>query len=496
MSSNRVSSQPPLPQKSQRRQISPRSTHTRPLYSSAEPQRPIRGSIEDEYVIVNMDEPAEYPYSFPITMSGGSPRHSVAADSAQSHDPLLTAPGQSARSPAFAVDVDGPLQTLNTLDPVQRAALVRQSRKLHKLLGATPHISDLQPAAHSPARKLQRRGTLAGSDIRLDRNAALAALESPPLEPPASANWAKIPSSLVATAAFNASSNAPLLTLNVVPSPGDVPYPIRPRRLSDSSVASSVASTLTRRLGSTSFNNTYRPSDDGHGPANDSSSIKNVPASAQTVYIPPSPTSPLPHYVSSSVQRQQSRARMAKLQQIMGEPVPSELVIRPQNTSGAQSSNSGRSRRLSMDLSPTKATPTLKHKRSRTMWRKELKESIEFDSAPESFSSPAKPAKRHGKSTSKAMPPIEDLLLGQLQQGPMTGKQKALNVKRALKMAAVSWNVFFEFSMIETCSFFRYLVSHLHKSYIRCPAKLKTRLWSARSHRSKAWLTLPICLIT
>lgn len=84
-------------------------------------------------------------------------------------------------------------------------------------------------------------------------------------------------------------------------------------------------------------------------------------------------------------------------------------------------------------LSPATPAQTLKHKRSRSMWRKDMREVTEFDSAPEA----SRPSKGHSKSKSRNIPPIEDLLLKQLQT-PMTDKQKALNVKRALKMAAVS----------------------------------------------------------
>jgi hypothetical protein len=123
------------------------------------------------------------------------------------------------------------------------------------------------------------------------------------------------------------------------------------------------------------------------------------------------------------MQRQQGRARMAKLQQIMGESVPSELVM------GTQ-----RSRRLSMESRVGGAPPeqSLKHKRSRSMWKKGVKEDAAFDSAPET----SRNSKGHVRSKSN-MPPIEDLLLRQLQT-PMSDKQRALNVKRALKMAAVS----------------------------------------------------------
>jgi hypothetical protein len=66
------------------------------------------------------------------------------------------------------------------------------------------------------------------------------------------------------------------------------------------------------------------------------------------------------------------------------------------------------------------------------MWKKDAKEEAAFDSAPEI----SRASKGHARSKS-SMPPIEDLLLRQLQT-PMSDKQRALNVKRALKMAAVS----------------------------------------------------------
>jgi hypothetical protein len=120
---------------------------------------------------------------------------------------------------------------------------------------------------------------------------------------------------------------------------------------------------------------------------------------------------------------------MAKLQQIMGESVPSELVM------GTSANSMIRRRPLSMQSPTTPTSPaqkSLKHKRSKSLWRKDVDDNLEFDSAPENSSG----RNGHSKSKSREMPPIEDLLLRQLQN-PMNEKQKALNVKRALKMAAV-----------------------------------------------------------
>jgi hypothetical protein len=269
---------------------------------------------------------------------------------------------------------------------------------------------------------------LAGSDIKLDRSASMATLSSPPLEPPPGSQWSKpAGSSLVATPSFNANAKVPILQLNVAPSSSQSIEPTRVRRQSDSSVTSSLLSmalprsdsgrTISRRPGAIDgFEDSQEiPRSSGNPKSNAHSNM----------YIPTSPTSP--PYVSDSLRRQQTRARMAKLQQIMGESVPSELVM-------GTSANTRIRRRLSMEspTTPTAATKILKHKRSKSLWRNDTDDALEFDSAPENSYG----MKAGSKSNSREMPPIEDLLLKQLPN-PMNEKQKALNVKRALKMAAV-----------------------------------------------------------
>ena len=386
---------------------------------------------DEDYVVISGTSYDDMPPFRPSL--GSSSDHQSTPDSTRfSHDALLRPAEQFARydqSPT-TVEAERRLLTLNELNPVERAALVRQSRKLNKILGATPHIAEntSMPSSRTAPNKLQRRGTLAGSDIRLDRSASMAALNSPPLEPPAGSQWGKTATSLVASSTANA--NAPLLLLNVAPSSGEVLDIKRARRLSDSSVTSSLASMNTgpRRSGPNRLvarrQATNDSFEDGQVLILPSPDPSNSRITNTGIYIPPSPTSP--PYVSDTVRRQQTRARMAKLQQIMGESVPSELVM-------GTDANSQRRRRLSME-SPTTpvsaSTKALKHKRSRSLWKKDFNDPTEFDSAPENS------GKGRSKSKSQGMPPIEDLLRSQLQI-PLNEKQKALNVKRALKMAAV-----------------------------------------------------------
>ncbi|KAG8853578.1 hypothetical protein FRB91_004716 [Serendipita sp. 411] len=371
---------------------------------------------DDDYVVVPMAGDGS-DGEFRPSIGGESMAFSDMGESHQSHDALLQSQSYTTPVEMLGDDQRRPL-TVNKLNPVERAALVRQTRKIHKILGTAPQIAEALPLPpRTSSNRLQRRPTLAGSDVRLDRTAALATLESPKFEPPPSSNWGKIASSLVATSSpFG--TNAPILTLNVVPSPV---ADRRVRRLSDSSIASSLLSipgahrpgsvpqpTAGKRNQTTNEGRpSKRPSDEGAYPSS-------------------SPISPDPHF--ESLQKQQTRARMAKLQQIMGESVPSELVL---NTQAKDPRH--RRRRLSME-SPSTETPAkvqaLKHKRSRSMWRKE---DVAFDSAPES-SPTAKAGKPKPKS--EGMPSIEELLYKQLQI-PQSDKQRALNVKRALKMAAV-----------------------------------------------------------
>lgn len=393
------------------------------------PQRPRRSpnrlpqrsldidNIHEDYVVISKNPHFDVPSSRP---SYGA--ESEMSDSRLSHEPLIRSIEPSPRY-EMSAEAELPLLTSNKLDPLQRAALVRQTRKIHKLLGETPQIAEApQPIpSRTQVNRLQRRGTLAGSDIRLDRSAAMAALESPSLESPPGPNQGKLASSLVATSpGLGTNVNAPLLKLNVVPSTGEAIPSLRQRRLSDSSVISSL---LSFRRGSNTTAISPPPGNTEHSDGNQAQ--RYAPNKSNGIYIPPSPTSPAPSS-TASMQRQQSRARMAKLQQIMGESVPSELVMgtRPNQ----------RSRRLSMEARLGGAPPeqALKHKRSRSIWKRGIKEDAAFDSAPEI----SRTSKGHARSKS-SMPPIEDLLLKQLHT-PMSDKQRALNVKRALKMAAVS----------------------------------------------------------
>jgi len=391
---------------------------------------------DEDYVVVSTQTYNDTPPHRP-SLATSDCQFAEPDRSCFSHDALISSSDQLSGYSSYqyqpTIDAEPRPLTLNELKPVERAALVRQSRKLNKILGTTPHIAETTQSSspRSTPKKLQRRGTLAGSDIRLDRSASMAALNSPPLEPQPGSQWSKPTVSLVAQP-FPPTANAkvPVLQLNVAPSSGQGVEAKRQRRLSDSSIASSLlGSTGPHRSGSgTMVARRAAPTDSFDDSQEITLSPKNIKnASGSKVYIPPSPTSP--PYISDELRRQQTRARMAKLQQIMGESVPSELVM-----GTAANANKTRRRRLSME-SPT--TPTsamaksLKHKRSKSLWKKDVDDSLEFDSAPENS------WKSHTKSKSQEMPPIEDLLLKQLRN-PMNEKQKALNVKRALKMAAVS----------------------------------------------------------
>lgn len=398
------------------------------MYNDPRPKSPF--SDDDDYVVISANSYEGIP-PFRPSLGSSSDHHSAVSSSRFSQDALLQPQEQlSQYDHQPNQEAVQRLLTLNELNPVERAALIRQSRKLNKVLGITPHIAENGPVqtTRNAPNKLQRRGTLAGSDIRLDRSASMAALNSPPLDSPAGSQWGKTATSLVAS---STNSNAPLLLLNVAPSSGEVLDIKRARRLSDSSIASSLASLNSgpRRSGS----NRLVPKRHATNESFEEGQVIHLPtpSNAQTtnsgIYIPPSPTSP--PYISDSVRRQQTRARMAKLQQIMGESVPSELVM-------GTNADGNRRRRLSMEspTTPVSASKSLKHKRSKSLWRRDISEPTEFDSAPENS------GKSHLKSKSREMPPIEDLLRSQLQI-PMSEKQKALNVKRALKMAAVCWMI-------------------------------------------------------
>ena len=135
----------------------------------------------------------------------------------------------------------------------------------------------------------------------------------------------------------------------------------------------------------------------------------------------------------SNLQRQQTRARMAKLQRLMGENVPSELVL---PTAGRPSTSSHR--RLSIDLPPiAKDVGRLerpKHKHTKSMWKS--KDDTGFDSAPEPEDQlRSKRGKKFGDASYSRS--SEDAAATDVLRPPLTEKQKALNVKRAMKMAQV-----------------------------------------------------------
>lgn len=126
---------------------------------------------------------------------------------------------------------------------------------------------------------------------------------------------------------------------------------------------------------------------------------------------------------------------MAKLQRLMGENVPSELVLQ---TTGRPST--GSRRRLSIDLPPiAKDVGRLersKHKHTKSMWKRDTKDDAGFESAPEPEDQlRSKRGKKFSDSRSS-----EDATAIDVLRPPLTEKQKALNVKRAMKMAQVGCN--------------------------------------------------------
>lgn len=124
---------------------------------------------------------------------------------------------------------------------------------------------------------------------------------------------------------------------------------------------------------------------------------------------------------------------MAKLQRLMGENVPSELVL---PTAGRPSTSSRR--RLSIDLPPiAKDVGRLerpKHKHTKSMWKS--KDDTGFESAPEPEDQlHSKRGKKFGDGSYSRS--SEDAAGTDVLRPPLTEKQKALNVKRAMKMAQV-----------------------------------------------------------
>jgi len=368
-----------------------------------------------------------------------------------SQDPLISSRHSPKPAPPPSPPTNSPLLTLNTLDPAERAALIRQSKKLNKVLGATPHIAEA-----SGAPLLQRRGTLPSPGVARPSPRAAGGSTSSAL-----ASRARAAKSLIVSVPDPgqfATPKAPFLRIATHAStrrPSESPT-LR-RRASDTSISSSATGasfafappspvpgtnphTSSSRPSQDSFQTPDSqlspagpPSVDGHA------SLKTTPSidSALSLSLASPVFSPRTAQELASLQRQQTRARMAKLQRIMGENVPSELVLPP----AGRSSTSSR-RRLSIDLPPIANDAgrlgRSKHKRTKSMWKKDSKDDAGFESAPESVGQLG--AKR-GKKFSDGKYPrsSEESGVVNVLQPPLTERQKALNVKRAIKMAQVGY---------------------------------------------------------
>jgi len=366
-----------------------------------------------------------------------------------SHDPLLSShPSPSLASRPAVPPTDSPPLTLNTLDPAERAALIRQSRKLNKVLGATPHIAEANP------RPLQRRGTISGPDTVHRSSSAVSASTS--------VSRGKVFKSLIVSlpdAGQIVTQKAPFLRIATNSSTPRQPVsPPRRRRLSDTSVSSSATgasfafappSPVHGARPSRSSPSRSRPSQDSFQTPDSQRSPADPPisgsqASLMTIQSIDSSLSlslaspvfsPRTTEELSSLQRQQTRVRMAKLQRLMGENVPSELVL---PTAGRPSTGSRRP--LSIDLPPIAKdvgrSERPKHKRTKSMWKKDGRDDAGFESAPEPED---QLWSRRGKKSSDG--PYswssEDAAPTDVLRSPLTEKQKALNVKRAMKMAQV-----------------------------------------------------------
>lgn len=392
---------------------------------------------------------------------------SISADSLNSevvshssHDRLLSSrstptptPTPSFSSRAAAPPNESPLLTLNTLDPAERAALIRQSRKLNKVLGATPHIAEALPRPGANPRLHQRRGTISGPEaVRRTLSATSAST---------STSRGKVSKSLVVSVPDPGqfvTPKAPFLCIATNSNSSTPRWPASPtlrRRLSDSSIASSATSAsfafappspvpgaqqpTNRRPQS----RTSQDSIDLHISSADPP-ILHSQASLMTIQSIDSSLSlslaspvfsPRTTEELSNLQRQQTRARMAKLQRLMGENVPSELVL---PTAGRLSTSSRR--RLSIDLPPIAKDVGLvrpKHKHTKSMWKS--KGDTGFESAPEPED---QLRSKRGKKFSDGSysRSSEDGAAIDVLQPPLTEKQKALNVKRAMKMAQVGCN--------------------------------------------------------
>ena len=371
-----------------------------------------------------------------------------------SHDPILSSRSHPrAAPPPSPPTTDSPLLTLNTLDPAERAALIRQSRKINKVLGATPRIAEAPPQAGSSTRLLhQRRGTISGLEaVHQSSRPATASISNARL------SRGKVSRSLIVSVPKPgqfATQNAPFL--RIATNSGTPCSPASPslrRRASDTSIASSA----------TGASFAFAPPSPSPEAKPRMSSLPQCRPSQDSAQTPDSQMSPADHptfdsqaslvrsidsslslsltspvfspQTTEDLQRQQGRARMAKLQRLMGENVPSELVL---PTAGRAST--GSHRRLSIDLPPIAKgagrIETPKHKRTKSMWKKDNKDDAGFESAPESADA-LRSKQRKKFSGGLYSRPSEDTAPIDGLRPPLTERQKALNVKRAMKMAQV-----------------------------------------------------------
>ena len=367
-----------------------------------------------------------------------------------SHDPLLSSRPTPTPFPsrAPAPQNDSPLLTLNTLDPAERAALIRQSRKLNKVLGATPHISEAPPRPGTSPQLHQRRGTISGPEtVRRTASASASTF----------ASRGKVSKSLVVSVPEPGqfmTPKAPFLCIATnETSPRRPASPTLRRRLSDTSIASSATGASFvfappspvpgARQPTSSQSRTSQDSIDLHVPSPEPRILDSQASLMTTQSIDSSLSLSLASPVFSprttedlfNQQRQQTRARMAKLQRLMGENVPSELVLQ---TTGRPST--GSRRRLSIDLPPIAKEvgrpERSKHKHTKSMWKRDTKDDAGFESAPEPED---QLRSKRGKKFSDGFHSrsSEDAAAIDVLRPPLTEKQKALNVKRAMKMAQV-----------------------------------------------------------
>lgn len=190
--------------------------------------------------------------------------------------------------------------TVNDLLPDQRTRLLRSTRKLGHVLGATPHVLDNAPLPAGPSK---RRNSKLFSHSSSSSQTSLAAVTC-------TYSDEHLP---IATTSLETRSNSP------VPANGHKRMQSKelPRLLvlRLQSVAPPTAETLKKTLttsSTTSLNVSVPPS--------------LPPRPASTSMLPPSP---LPHQDSFSVNDvdKSRRKRMAKLARTLGENIPTELVF-------------------------------------------------------------------------------------------------------------------------------------------------------------------------